>query len=160
MTTDDSQTPSSLKDFVEVCTKAASSNFLDEDIVDDIAPAMKSLCRPDNVGHWLPKHMLSSDVEAPPASDGPLMRLLHEEPDGIAIYVCTSQGQTQYPIHSYDTWAVVGVIQGKERLCLYARSDDRLKPDFAILNEASSRVYSHVFDFPVMCLLQVCRADS
>eukprot|EP00667_Euglena_gracilis_P025060 EG_transcript_29221 len=142
-----------LEQFLEACREVLKSNHYDEDILDELAPLMKRFCRPSNSRTL--KEVASQAAESTPLqlSTGLSLQLIHEEPaDGFAVYLATLGENGKGPIQSLDTWAVVGVVDGKQRLCLYARTDDRITPGYAKVTEASSRVYSHVFDYPTMCL--------
>jgi len=79
--------------------------------------------------------------ELQPRNDHYARHLVHVDRKRRFIVVSLVWGSGQgTPIHDHQTWGVAGVIQNELRVTNYLRLDDKKKPGFADLREASAIV--------------------
>ncbi len=105
--------------------------------VEYVTPVLDDLIRNDE---WLEKRFTHPPERRSPSALPPnSMYLLHGPPDASYSIISTVWpiGQRTFP-HDHSTWAVIGMIHGRERQTRYKRIDDGSKPGFAQLKEIGS----------------------
>eukprot|EP01012_Entosiphon_sulcatum_P047079 TRINITY_DN6370_c0_g1_i1.p1 TRINITY_DN6370_c0_g1~~TRINITY_DN6370_c0_g1_i1.p1 ORF type:complete len:180 (+),score=22.81 TRINITY_DN6370_c0_g1_i1:43-582(+) len=146
--------PEGFAGFLAECRRAVTNNTLDEDIVDEVAPAIREVIQPgSDCSRWL------LGLDANDGGNGSLLtRCVHQEA-GLYVYLVRLAPRSSYPPRQIDAWGVIGIVTGKERHLLYTRQgpNQAEREEGAEiedgLQEASARVFMHTFDRPVMRLL-------
>ncbi len=82
-----------------------------------------------------------TDAEMQPHTERYARHLVHVDRERRFIIASLVWGPSQgTPIHDHQTWGVAGVVQGELRITSFLRIDDRSKPGYADLREASAIV--------------------
>lgn len=122
----------SFRDFVTDLEMITSVDKDDRAKIDKIARKMRLLLNGD---------LVLTKEELQPRNDHYARHLVHVDRHRRFIVVSLVWGPGQgTPIHDHQTWGVSGVVEGELRVTNYYRLDDRKKPGYAELREATTLV--------------------
>lgn len=123
--------PYTLEDYVADLHRITAETDDEDRILAELSPLARRLA--------LDKGWLRAGHRVTNPELGFQSHLLHEEPDhSLAVFVVNWLPGRGVPPHDHGTWAVVAGVEGAERNTRYARTDDRSRDDFALIEEKHS----------------------